>query len=52
MLANVDQARAMARRGQDNVKAEFSIDAMVENNLAVYNRLLTSDSRRAQSSSD
>jgi glycosyltransferase involved in cell wall biosynthesis len=52
MLSNVDQARAMARRGQDNVKAEFSIDAMVENNLAVYNRLLTSDSRRAQSSSD
>lgn len=52
MLANVDQARAMARRGQDNVKAEFSIDAMVENNLAVYNRLLTSDSRRAQSSFD
>lgn len=52
MLSNVDQARAMARRGQDNVKAEFSIDAMVENNLAVYNRLLTSDSRRAQSSPD
>lgn len=52
MLSNVDQARAMARRGQDNVKAEFSIDAMVENNLAVYNRLLTSDSRRAQSSSE
>ena len=52
MLSNVDQARAMARRGQDNVKAEFSIDAMVENNLAVYNRLLTSDSRRLQSSSD
>lgn len=50
MLKNVDQAGAMARRGQDNVKAKFSIDAMVENNIAVYNRLLTSGSRRAQSS--
>ena len=52
MLTNVDQARTMARRGQDTVKAGFSIDAMVENNLAVYNRLLTSNSRRPQSSSD
>jgi len=51
MLTNVDQARAMGQRGQDNVKAKFSIDAMVENNLAVYNRLLSSDSRRSQSSS-
>jgi glycosyltransferase involved in cell wall biosynthesis len=42
MLTNVDQASAMARRGQDYVKAKFSIDAMAENNLAVYNRLLTS----------
>jgi glycosyltransferase involved in cell wall biosynthesis len=51
MLTNVDQARAMARRGQDNVKAKFSIDAMVGNNVAVYNRLLTSGSRRAHFSS-
>jgi len=51
MLTNVDRARAMARRGQDNVKAKFSIDAMVGNNVAVYNRLLTSGNRRAQFSS-
>jgi len=51
MLTNVELARAMARRGQDHVKAEFSIAAMVENNLAVYNRLLTIDSRRPQSAS-
>lgn len=52
MLTNVEQARAMARRGQDEVKAKFSIDAMVENNLAVYNRLLTSASCRPQSASE
>jgi glycosyltransferase involved in cell wall biosynthesis len=52
MLTNVEQARAMARRGQGEVKAKFSIDAMVENNLAVYNRLLTSASCRPQSASE
>jgi len=52
MLTNVEQAGAMARRGQADVKAKFSIDAMVESNLAVYNRLLTSDSCRPQSASD
>jgi len=52
MLTNVEQAGAMARRGQDDVKAKFSINAMVESNLAVYNRLLTSDSCRPQSASD
>jgi glycosyltransferase involved in cell wall biosynthesis len=51
MLKNVDQAGAMARQGQQNVKAKFSIDAMVENNITVYKRLLTSGSFRAQSSS-
>jgi glycosyltransferase involved in cell wall biosynthesis len=50
MLTNVDQARAMARRGQAEVKAKFSIDAMVENNLAVYNRLLSSGCSRLDSS--
>lgn len=52
MLTNVELAGAMARRGQADVKAKFSINAMVENNLAVYNRLLTSDSCRPQSASD
>ena len=50
MLTNVDQARAMARRGQAEVKAKFSIDAMVENNLSVYNRLLSSGCSRSDSS--
>ena len=49
MLKNVDQAGAMARQGQQNVKAKFSIDVMVENNITVYKRLLTSGSFRAQS---
>lgn len=42
MLTQADQAEAMAQRGQAVVKAKFSIDAMAENNLAVYNRLLSS----------
>jgi glycosyltransferase involved in cell wall biosynthesis len=42
MLTQADQAEAMAQRGQAEVKAKFSIDAMAENNLAVYNRLLSS----------
>ena len=40
MLAHKDQAQAMAQRGQALVKEQFSIDAMVENNLAVYRQLL------------
>ena len=42
MLTQADQAEAMAQRGQAEVKAKFSIDAMAENNLAVYKRLLSS----------
>ena len=40
MLAHKDQSQAMAQRGQAVVKEQFSIDAMVENNLAVYRQLL------------
>lgn len=40
MLAHKDKARAMAQRGQALVQAHFSIEAMVENNLAVYRQLL------------
>jgi len=47
MLTGGDQARAMARRGQDEVKEKFSIAAMVAGNLAVYNRLLASGKRRS-----
>ena len=50
MLTAGEQARAMARRGQAEVKANFSIAAMVANNLAVYRRLLDSDCRRTQPS--
>ena len=42
MLAHKDKAQQMARRGQALVKEQFSIDAMVENNLAVYRRILES----------
>ena len=40
MLANKDNALKMARRGQVVVEEQYSIKAMVEKNLAVYNRLL------------
>ena len=40
MLTNKDQAQRMALRGRAVVKEQFSIDAMVENNLAVYHQLL------------
>ena len=40
MLAHKDQAQPMAQRGQAVVKEQFSIEAMVENNLAVYRQLL------------
>jgi glycosyltransferase involved in cell wall biosynthesis len=40
MLTHKDQAQSMAQRGQAVVKEQFSIDAMVENNLAVYRQLL------------
>ena len=50
MLTADDQARAMARRGQAEVKANFSIAAMVANNLAVYRRLLDSEGRHTQPS--
>ena len=41
MLTHTDQAQAMAERGQAVVKEQFSIEAMVENNLAVYHQLLS-----------
>jgi glycosyltransferase involved in cell wall biosynthesis len=40
MLTHKDQAQAMAQRGQALVKEQFSIEAMVENNLTVYRQLL------------
>jgi glycosyltransferase involved in cell wall biosynthesis len=49
MLTHKDQAQRMAGRGQALVQEQFSIDAMVENNLAVYRQLLTSGKRRRHS---
>ncbi len=51
MLSRDDQARAMARRGRDAVRRNFSIDAMAANNLKVYNLLLASGSCGPQSAS-
>jgi L-malate glycosyltransferase len=45
MLTNKDQAQRMAQRGRAVVKEHFSIDAMVENNLAVYRQLLAAGCR-------
>ena len=42
MLTHKEQAQRMAGRGQALVQEQFSIDAMVENNLAVYRQLLAS----------
>jgi L-malate glycosyltransferase len=42
LLTDDQQARDMARRGQEFVQTKFSIDAMVTNNIAIYNRLLAS----------
>jgi glycosyltransferase involved in cell wall biosynthesis len=50
MLTAGDRARAMAARGQAEVKANFSIAAMVSKNVAVYRRLLDSGCRRIQPS--
>ena len=45
MLTHNDPARAMGQRGQALVREHFSIEAMVENNLAVYRRLLVTGCR-------
>jgi len=49
MLTHKDHAQRTAGRGQTLVQEQFSIDAMVENNLAVYRRLLASGNRRSRS---
>ena len=41
MLTHTEQARRMAEWGQTVVKEKFSIEAMVEKNLAVYDQLLS-----------
>jgi glycosyltransferase involved in cell wall biosynthesis len=41
MLTHTEQARRMAECGQTVVKEKFSIEAMVEKNLAIYDQLLS-----------
>jgi len=40
LLENRELAGRLARRGQQMVREEFSVDAMAEKNIAVYRRLL------------
>jgi len=40
LLENHELAGRLARRGQEMVKEEFSVDAMAKKNIAVYRRLL------------
>jgi glycosyltransferase involved in cell wall biosynthesis len=40
LLTNPERARRMARRGQEVVRQKFSIDAMVDKNMEVYQRIL------------
>jgi glycosyltransferase involved in cell wall biosynthesis len=46
MLAHREDAQKMAQRGQAMVKEQFSIEAMVDNNIAVYRQLLAPENRR------
>jgi len=40
MLTRVEAAKAMANEGQSMVQNCFSIDAMVDNNIEVYKKVL------------
>jgi glycosyltransferase involved in cell wall biosynthesis len=44
MLIHTEPAGKMAQRGRAVARQQFSIEAMVENNLAVYHRLLSAGS--------
>ncbi len=46
MLTHRGDALKMARQGQAVVKEKFSIEAMVDNNIAVYRRLIAPGKRR------
>jgi len=49
MLTHTEQAQRMAEWGQAVVKEKFSIEAMVEKNLAVYDQLLSPAGRSSGS---
>ena len=40
LLTNAEQARRMAGRGKEMVRRKFSVDAMVDKNVEVYERIL------------
>lgn len=40
LLANPERAKQMGRRGQEMVRQKFSVDAMVEKNITVYQQIL------------
>ena len=40
MLTRVEAAKSMANEGQSMVQKSFSIDAMVDNNIEVYKKVL------------
>jgi glycosyltransferase involved in cell wall biosynthesis len=42
LLANAEQAKRMASRGKEVVKRNFSVDAMVDKNITVYQKVLGS----------
>jgi glycosyltransferase involved in cell wall biosynthesis len=43
LLTNAEQAKRMASRGKEVVKRNFSVDAMVDKNIAVYQKVLGSN---------
>jgi len=40
LLANPERAKQMGRRGQEVVRKNFSVDAMVDKNIEVYQQIL------------
>lgn len=46
LLTNPERAKRMASRGQKVVRQKFSVDAMVEKNIEVYQQILTAGGRQ------
>lgn len=49
LLDHPDEARRMGERGLHRVETEFSVERMVEGNLAVYREVVAENSRKTQS---
>jgi glycosyltransferase involved in cell wall biosynthesis len=43
LLTNPERAKQMARRGQEVVRQDFSVEAMVDKNVEVYQQILSAD---------